>query len=122
MAVTFTDDARTVLLGRTVLLSRRQEHDAWHEETQEINIALQNLTLASTKAYMVILLTQGSEAENSAGRQITAVTGSARNSGVSVGAFQEIEELPSIPRRPNDEVHLKVEEIKPSGEDAGGVE
>jgi hypothetical protein len=107
------------LAGRSSYLDARNMMHGM--KTQEINIALQNLTLASTKAYVVILLTQGSEVENSAGRQVTAVTGSARNSGVSVGAFQEIEELPSIPRRPNDEVHLKVEEIKPSGEDSGGA-
>ena len=54
--------------------------------------------IALSKAYnhLAILLTQGLEAEDGAGRQVVAVTGKVSDSRLSVCAITEIEKLPSL--------------------------
>ena len=72
---------------------------------------------ALSKAYnhLAILLTQGSEADNGAGRQVVAVTGNSSGSGLSVSAFEEIDDLDQLPSSgSNDAILLKVQEIQPS--------
>jgi hypothetical protein len=83
---------------------------------------------ALSKAYnhLAILLTQGSEADNGAGRQVVAVTGNSSGSGLSVSALEEIDDLDQLPSilhmsftqnadsRSNDGILLKVQAIQPS--------
>jgi hypothetical protein len=91
--------------------------------------AKQRRSPALSKAYnhIAILLTQASQGDDGTGRQVVAVTGSSDMSGLTVNAFQEIEELDDLPslkdlaidqnasRGSSDGVLLKVEDIKPSG-------
>jgi hypothetical protein len=87
--------------------------------------ALQGTHRALSKAYnyIAILLTQGSEAEGRAGRQVIAVTGRVKGPHLSVSAIVEVEELPplssiTLTRNPDQKQDgpslVKVEEIKRS--------